>query len=91
MQPVERRAVGFLFKHLAAGAVGGFLFGALVLWFDVAGLATMIEASSHRVLALFMLFFGLFITFGSLGMAVGVMGLGEERDSDPLPRRWRDD
>jgi hypothetical protein len=31
-------------------------------------------------LFLLLLFFGLFVTFGSLGMAVGVMQLGEERD-----------
>ena len=62
------------------GCFGGFLFGALLLWFDVAGLATMIFASPEWPLFLLMLFFGLFVTFGSIGMGVGVMGLGEERD-----------
>lgn len=84
MLSAERRAVAFLLKHLLAGVTGGFLFGGLVLWYDVAGLATIIFASPIKVLAIGMLFFGLFITFGSIGMAVGVMGLGEERDSDPL-------
>lgn len=73
-------AVRFLLKHLAAGAAGGFVFGALILAGDIAGLRTMIFASEDRELFLFMLFFGLFLTFGSVGMAVGVMQLGEERD-----------
>lgn len=90
MLPVHRHAIGFMLKHLLAGSVGGFVLGGLILWYDVAGLATMIFASPAWLLPLGMLFFGLFITFGSIGMAVGVMGLGEERDSDPLPRRSED-
>lgn len=70
----------FLLKHLAAGSIGGFLLGVLLLWQDVAGLKTMIFASPDRGLVLFMLFFGLWVTFGSLAMAIGVMQLGEERD-----------
>jgi hypothetical protein len=76
----HRRFIGFLLKHCAYGSVGGFVLGALLLWFDVAGLWTMIAASPDRELFLLMLFFGLFLTFGSIGMAVGVMQLGEERD-----------
>ncbi|TVR98198.1 MAG: hypothetical protein EA406_07390 [Rhodospirillales bacterium] len=91
MLPVHRHAIGFLLKHLAAGAAGGMLFGALVLYYDVAGLGTLITTSRHGLLASVMLFFGLFMTFGSVGMGVGIMSLGEERDSDPLPpRRDRD-
>lgn len=81
--PHQRDVIGFLLKHLLAGSIGGFVFGALVLWTDMAGLGTMILASPDKYLALGLLFFGLFITFGSIGMAIGVMGLGEERDSDP--------
>jgi hypothetical protein len=76
----ERRFLGFLLKHLIYGTVGGVVFGVLILWFDIAGLWTMIADSPDRELSLILLFFGLFITFGSLGMAVGVMQLGEERD-----------
>lgn len=83
----HRQAIGFLLKHLLAGTIGGALLGALILWYDIAGLGTMIAASPDKVLALTMLFFGLFITFGSIAMAVGVMGLGEERDSDPIQDR----
>lgn len=87
MLPVHRHAIMFLLKHLGAGAAGGLLFGALVLYYDIAGLGTLISTSRHGVLAAIMLFFGLFITFGSVGMGVGIMSLAEETDSDPLPRR----
>ena len=76
----QRRFIGFLLKHLAVGSLGGLLFGALILWRDIAGLKTLIGQSSDGPLFLVLLFFGLFITFGSIGMAVGVMQLGEERD-----------
>ena len=80
MDSHHRRFIGFLLKHMAYGTTGGFVFGALLLWQDVAGIATLIFASPERDLFLLLLFFGLFITFGSIGMAVGVMQLGEERD-----------
>jgi len=72
--------VRFLLKHLCSGALGGIVLGGLLLAGDVAQLKTMIFASPDRHLFLFMLFFGLFLTFGSVGMAVGIMQLGEERD-----------
>ena len=80
MRPEQRHAIRFLLTHLVYGAVGGFVLGALVLVSDIFGLGTMILTSPDRELVLVMLFFGLFVTFGSLGMAAGVMGLGEERD-----------
>jgi hypothetical protein len=80
MHPGEKRFVGFLLKHLAFGSLGAAVFGVLLLWQDVAGLRTMIFASPDRYVFLGMLFFGLWITFGSIGIAVGVMQLGEERD-----------
>jgi hypothetical protein len=76
----DRQLVRFLLQHLLYGSVGGAVFGGLLLWFDVAQLWTMISASTERGLFLLLLFFGLLVTFGSLGMAVGVMQLGEERD-----------
>jgi hypothetical protein len=75
-----RPFVGFLLRHLLAGTVGAMAFGGLILWRDVAGLRTLIDASPDGILYLLMLFFGLWITFGSIAMAVGVMQLGEERD-----------
>lgn len=80
MHAHHRRFIGFLLRHCLFGCVGGLLLGSLLLWQDVGGIGTMIFASSDRELFLILLFFGLFVTFGSLGMAVGVMQLGEERD-----------
>lgn len=56
------------------------MLGILLLAGDVAQLRTMIFASPDRNLFLFMLFFAMFLTFGSIGIAVAVMQLGEERD-----------
>ncbi len=80
MQAMQRQAIRFLIGHLLFGSAAGVIFGGLLLWTDAAGLATMIFASPDWALALGLLFFGLFITFGSIGMAVGIMNLGEERD-----------
>lgn len=80
MHASERPFVLFLLKHLAFGSIGALVLGGLLLWRDVAGLQTLIFASPDRNLFLILLFFGLWITFGSIGMAVGVMQLGEERD-----------
>lgn len=79
-ESVGRQLLGFLGLHLAFGAIGGILFGGLLLWGDVNGVGTLILSSPDRTLILLLLFFGLFVTFGSIGMAVGVMQLGEERD-----------
>ena len=76
----ERRFITFLVRHCLVGCVGGVLLGALALWQDLGGIGTMIFSSPDRELGLVLLFFGLFITFGSIGMAIGVMQLGEERD-----------
>lgn len=80
MQSPYAPFVSFLLKHLAVGSAGGLLLGVLLLLMDVAGLRTLILASPDRALFLVLLFFGLWVTFGSLAMAVGIMQLGEERD-----------
>ena len=83
--PHQKKVLLFLGRHLVAGVFGGFLFGALLLFYDIGGMWSMISASSDKWTFLFLLFFGLFVTFGSVGMAIGVMSLGEERD---WPRGW---
>jgi len=83
LRPHEAHALKFLLSHLGIGVLGGALVGGLLLHFDSYGLWTMIRSSGNTILATFMLFFGLFITFGGVGMAIGVMGLGDHRDRDP--------
>jgi polyferredoxin len=73
----------FLFKHLLAGVLGGFFFGALFLYYDVSKLWTMISASSDGWLVVIMLFTGLGVTFGSIGMGWGIFSLAQERDDPP--------
>jgi hypothetical protein len=80
MQSPYAPFVSFLLKHLAVGTAGGLVLGVLLLAMDVAGLRTLILASPDWALFLVLLFFGLWVTFGSLAMAVGIMQLGEERD-----------
>ncbi len=80
MHHEDKRFIVFLLRHCLFGCIGGVILGALVLWQDLHGIGTMIFASPDRELCLVLLFFGFFITFGSIGMAIGVMQLGEERD-----------
>ena len=80
MQRMQKDALLFLLRHLLFGSFGGFLFGALILVFDVAGLGTLVRSSPDAGIALLLLFFGLFVTFGSVGMGAAVMSLGRERD-----------
>lgn len=86
MHTHHRRFIVFLLRHCLFGCLGGVVLGGLVLWQDLHGIGTMIFASPDRDLFLVLLFFGLFVTFGSIGMAVGIMQLGEERDS--ATARW---
>jgi hypothetical protein len=79
----ESSLVPFLLRHLVSGTIGAAVFGGLLLAFDIAGLKSMIFASPERDLVLFMLFFGLWITFGSIAMAAGVMGLGRDGERTP--------
>lgn len=74
----ERHALNFLLTHLLYGTIGGFLFGFLLLWQDVGGIFTLARDSDDTVLIVGMLFFGLFVTFGAVGMAIGIMSLGED-------------
>ncbi len=65
----------FLLLHLAAGGAGALAFCALLLWSDFAGIGTLIANSSDGPLFAALLFFGLFVTFGSIAMGVGLMSL----------------
>lgn len=76
----ERTAIAFLLRHLLVGSLGGFLFGALLLFFDIGHLWTLIATSGDGILFAVLLFFGLFVTFGGVAMAVGIMSQeGEDR------------
>ena len=52
----------------------------MILWNDLAGIRSLALAEEGGWLALGLLFFGLFVTFGSLAMGAAIMGLGREED-----------
>ncbi|WP_299616993.1 hypothetical protein [Pelagibius sp.] len=73
MTPQEKSALYFVARHLALGMGAGGLFGGALLASDLAGLRSLILSSDSPALALFLLFFGLFITFGSVSLAANLM------------------
>jgi hypothetical protein len=78
MKRHEKNVVLFLLRHLAYGVVGGVVFGGLVLYYDIGHMRSLALDSDNGLLTLGVFFFGLLITFGSLGMAAGVMGLAQD-------------
>lgn len=78
----ERSALQFVVRHVAIGIGAGALFGIAILVSDLAGLGSLAFASESPWLVIALLFFGLFITFGSVSIAANLMLLGH-RDEDP--------
>jgi hypothetical protein len=76
----EQNVLKFLLAHMLYGTSGGFLFGILLLWQDIGGIYTLAMHSNDTDLIFVLIFFGLFITFGSAGMGIGIMSLGEDRN-----------
>jgi len=70
----------FLGFHLAVGSFGGCFIGVLILWIDLAGLRTLLWKSEDAFLMGFLLFASLILTFGAIGMGIGIMGKSEERE-----------
>lgn len=69
----------FLAGHLLVGIAVGWTLLGLLLWTNAMGLADLLWASNDWPLLLGLLLFGFAITFGSLAMGTGVMGLGRRR------------
>ncbi len=80
--PCERALILFLLRHLASGSAGGVAAGIGILVLDIASLRTLMTASDSWLMATFLLFAGLIVTFGSAAIAIGVMALGGA-DEDP--------
>ncbi len=78
----------FLGLHLACGVVASIIFGAAILASDLSHIRTLALESAHPALILILMFFGLAVTFGSLAMAVGIMGMGDFSESN---RHLKDD
>ncbi|HMA14069.1 MAG TPA: hypothetical protein VKP12_04745 [Kiloniellaceae bacterium] len=84
----DRTALRFVARHLAMGLAAGALFGIAILVSDLAGLRSLAFASEAPWLVIALLFFGLFITFGSVSLAANLMLLGRgERNAQDDDRR----
>lgn len=81
----DKEALRFLGTHLIYGLAAGLTFGLAVLAIDLGNLRTLAFQSSHTTLVLTLFFFGLFVTFGSVGMGVGVMSLARDDEDDDFP------
>ncbi len=75
----EQTALRFVARHLAMGLGAGALFGLAILFSDFAGLRSLAFSSASPWLVIFLLFFGLFITFGSVSLAANIVLLGRDR------------
>ena len=79
----DKSALQFVVRHLATGLGAGALFGIAILASDLAGLRSLAFASEAPYLVIFLLFFGLFITFGSVSLAANLMLLDRDRPDQP--------
>ncbi len=71
------KLIRFMLTHIANGMVLGCVFLFIMIWWDVAGLGTLLEKDSSG-LATAVLFFQTAMTFGAVSMGIAVMGLGED-------------
>ncbi|MGE4278251.1 MAG: hypothetical protein AB7G62_01605 [Magnetospirillum sp.] len=78
----EKEALKFLATHLVYGLAAGATFGIMVLVTNMGNIWTLAKESNHTFIVLALFFFGLFVTFGSVGMGVGVMSLARDDEVD---------
>lgn len=76
----DKQVLKYLATYLVYGLAAGLTFGLGVLATDLGNLRTMAMESGRPILVLAVFFFSLLITFGSVGMGVGVMtfGMGDD-------------
>ncbi len=79
----EQNMIRLLAWNALAGAVLGILFAAFLVYWDVAGLGSLLAKSDRPLPALFLLFGGFAITFGSAVCGTAIMGLRDDRDDGP--------
>ena len=80
-----------LLQHFSIGALAAVVFGGLMLWTDMAGIASLLADEPAGLWAIVLLFAGLVSTFGPVAMLFAFMESGEEepsgRPGDRPPRR----
>jgi len=82
-EPAHKPVIRFLMTHLLYGSIGAGVFCSAVLYFDLGGIGSLILRSSEPLLWQVLLFFGNWVTFGGVAMAIAIMRLGEETDDQP--------
>lgn len=78
----EHEALRFLGVHLVYGLAAAITFGGAILMTNMGNLRTLMVESAHPVTVMLLFFFGLCVTFGSVGMGVGIMSLARDDESD---------
>lgn len=78
----EKELLTFLGTHLLYGLSAGATFGIMVLATNMGNIWTLATESNHTFMVLTLFFFGLFVTFGSVGMGVGIMSLARDDEGD---------
>ena len=78
----------FLVGHLLVGTLASAVVVAALFWTDPFGLTTLAYRDSGGGVAIALLAFGVWVTFGSLALGAGIMGLGRDRRGGrgPAPR-----
>jgi len=79
----------FMLTHAGLGVSVGVALGAAMLGFDLFGLGTLVRNSAEPTLAVFLLMFGLSVTFGSCAIGTAVMTLPWDDGGTTLRRRLR--
>lgn len=80
MRADDKQVLKYLGTYLVYGLAAGLTFGLGVLATDLGNLRTMAMESGRPVMVLAVFFVSLLITFGSVGMGVGVMTMGMSGD-----------
>ena len=71
----------FLFRHALIGVGIATVGTAAILYFDLGQIGSLVSTSDVGIFAVFLLWFMLGLTFGSVQMGFAVMiGLGEDQD-----------
>ncbi len=68
----------YALRHTLGGVLGGLVGAGGVLAFDIGGLGTLIRGAESPGLALFLLFFGFSITFGSAALGAALIQIGND-------------
>lgn len=92
MSAESKRLLRYLAGHLAVGTVAAAAVVAALLLTNAAGLADLALADEQAAVAVGLLGFGLWVTFGGLALAAGIMGIGRCRPAGPGGGRrtgWR--